>query len=89
MGATRAAPSIWDDVSMVERLRLLWAEGRPASKIAAELGISKNAVIGKANRLGLAPRLSPLPATSSTRGRVALKPRPPQPPSWPRPPGPP
>jgi GcrA cell cycle regulator len=41
----------------VELLRKRWADGYSASEIAAELGgVTRNAVIGKAHRLGLAPR---------------------------------
>jgi len=40
----------------IERLKELWTEGLSASQIAAELGegVSRNAVLGKAYRLGLA-----------------------------------
>jgi len=38
----------------VARLKQLWAEGRSANAIARELGnVTRNAVIGKVNRLGL------------------------------------
>jgi GcrA cell cycle regulator len=41
----------------VEQLKSLWAEGRSASAIAARLGgVTRNAVIGKVHRLGLAAR---------------------------------
>jgi GcrA cell cycle regulator len=47
--------------SRVERLRALWAKGKTASEIAADLGgISRNGVIGKAHRLGLPARPSPI-----------------------------
>ncbi len=45
--------SIWDELR-VETLKRLHALGNSASVIGAELGVSRNAVIGKANRLGLA-----------------------------------
>ncbi len=53
----------WTD----ERIALLkqyWAEGHSASQIAELLGdgLSRNAVIGKAHRMGLASRPSPLKA---------------------------
>lgn len=50
----------WTD-ERIERLKALWAEGMTASQIAEDLGsISRNAVIGKAHRLGLQPRPSPV-----------------------------
>ncbi len=47
----------WTD-EHVELLRKLWNEGLSASQVAAELGggITRNAVIGKIHRLGLAER---------------------------------
>jgi GcrA cell cycle regulator len=43
----------------IDRLRELWAEGLSASQIAAHLDgvVTRNAVIGKLNRLGLKSRL--------------------------------
>ena len=49
-------------------LRNLWAEGLSASQIAGRLGgTSRNAVIGKVHRLGLAGRAT----TSRRRNRIA------------------
>jgi GcrA cell cycle regulator len=49
----------WTD-SRVDHLKSLWDEGSTASQIADAIGgVSRNAVIGKAHRLGLQPRLSP------------------------------
>lgn len=46
----------WND-ERVEQLKKLWAEGLSASQIAGRLGgVSRNAVIGKVHRLGLAGR---------------------------------
>ncbi|MCI4665010.1 MAG: GcrA cell cycle regulator [Neomegalonema sp.] len=46
----------WTD-EKVEKLKLLWAEGITAAEIAKALGdVSRNAVIGKAHRLGLSNR---------------------------------
>ncbi len=53
-----AVPS-WTD-ERVELLRRLWDEGLSASQIASQIGgISRNAVIGKVHRLGLARRVKP------------------------------
>jgi len=46
----------WTD-ERVETLKKMWAEGQSASQIAKELGgVTRNAVIGKVHRLGLANR---------------------------------
>jgi len=46
----------------LDHLRELWAEGLTASQIAERLGgVSRNAVIGKAHRLGLQTRPTPPP----------------------------
>ena len=50
----------WTD-ERIERLKELWSKGITASHIAEELGgVSRNAVIGKAHRLGLQSRPSPV-----------------------------
>jgi len=50
----------------IQRLRELWLEGMTASQIADELGgVSRNAVIGKAHRIGLKARpIEPLDVAS-------------------------
>ncbi len=62
----------WTD-ERVEQLKSLWTEGLSASQIARALGgVTRNAVIGKVHRLGLAGRATP---TRSDRPRVPSAPR--------------
>ncbi|WP_353203131.1 GcrA family cell cycle regulator [Sphingomonas sp.] len=50
----------WTD-ERIDTLRRMWEAGQTASQIAEELGgVSRNAVIGKAHRLGLQSRPSPV-----------------------------
>jgi GcrA cell cycle regulator len=50
----------WTD-ERIDQLKALWTKGMTASQIAEELGgVSRNAVIGKAHRLGLQSRPSPV-----------------------------
>jgi len=45
---------------IIDRLRSLWAEGVSTAEIGRRLHISKNAVVGKAHRLHLPPRPTPI-----------------------------
>jgi GcrA cell cycle regulator len=68
----------WTD-ERIDRLRELWSQGVTASQIADELGgVSRNAVIGKAHRLGLQSRPSPVkpnePASAPAPKAKAEKP---------------
>ncbi len=51
--------SDWPEAVIV-RLRALWAEGHSTAEIGRRLDLSKNAVVGKAHRLNLRPRPSPI-----------------------------
>src|SRR5579871_3475922 len=63
----------WTD-DRVEQLRNLWTEGLSASQIARVLGggVTRNAVIGKVHRLGLAGRAAP---SRSDRPRLPSAPK--------------
>ncbi|WP_447728459.1 GcrA family cell cycle regulator [Sphingomonas koreensis] len=62
----------WTD-ERIETLRKMWDSGMTATQIAEELGgVSRNAVIGKAHRLGLASRPSPVkPNAPETKAAAA------------------
>jgi GcrA cell cycle regulator len=45
---------------IIVRLRALWDEGLSTAEIGRRLGVSKNAVVGKAHRLDLPARPSPI-----------------------------
>jgi GcrA cell cycle regulator len=49
----------WNEET-IARLRALWAEGLSTAEIGRRMGISKNAVVGKAHRLNLPARPSPI-----------------------------
>ena len=49
----------WAEETIV-RLRTLWDEGLSTAEIGRRLGVSKNAVVGKAHRLDLPARPSPI-----------------------------
>ncbi|MBT5072546.1 MAG: global cell cycle regulator GcrA-like protein [Kordiimonadaceae bacterium] len=64
----------WTD-DRVEKLRELWDKGLSASQIAKELaeGVTRNAVIGKAHRMGLASRPSPVKSDPAKIAAAAAK----------------
>ena len=58
--------SVWDE-KQLEKLKKLWDEGLPITKIGLELGVSRNAIAGKAHRLGLPKRNSPISKSGEPR----------------------
>ncbi len=69
----------WTDERIGE-LRRMWDEGLTASQIAETLGgVSRNAVIGKAHRLGLTPRPSPVKSSAMLEKERAAAAAPPPP----------
>ncbi len=64
----------WTD-ERIETLRKLWENGLTASQIAEQLGgVSRNAVIGKAHRLDLKSRPSPVKAGDDGAAKPVAKP---------------
>jgi GcrA cell cycle regulator len=58
----------------IDKLKALWTQGMTASQIAEELGgVSRNAVIGKAHRLDLQSRPSPVKGADEGEKPVAKK----------------
>ncbi len=51
--------TIWDDKKLV-KLKTLWEKGIPITQIGIQLGVSRNSIAGKAHRLGLPKRSSPI-----------------------------
>ncbi len=63
----------WTD-QRIDQLKTLWEKGLTASQIADELGgVSRNAVIGKAHRLGLKSRPSPVKANEPEKKAAPKK----------------
>lgn len=58
--------TIWTP-ELIEQLAALWEQGLATAEIGRQLGLSKNAVIGKAHRLALRPRPSPLKSPPTRR----------------------
>lgn len=63
----------WTD-ERIDQLKTMWEKGMTASQIADELGgVSRNAVIGKAHRLGLQSRPSPVKANEAPRKKAPAR----------------
>jgi GcrA cell cycle regulator len=67
---------VWDEET-IRHLRSLWTQGHSTAEIGRRLGVSKNAIVGKAHRLDLDARPSPI-------RREAAKPTTERPPVFPR-----
>lgn len=57
--ATATNATTWTE-DVIARLRALWTEGMSTNAIGRSLGVSKNAIVGKAHRMGLPARPSPI-----------------------------
>ena len=58
--------SVWDQ-DKLDQLRHFWLEGLPITKIGLKLNVSRNAIAGKAHRLGLPKRNSPISKSGEPR----------------------
>lgn len=65
----------WTD-ERINQLKTMWEKGLTASQIAEELGgVSRNAVIGKAHRLGLKSRPSPVKSADAKKKAAPAAPK--------------
>ena len=65
----------WTDERVAD-LKRLWETGKSASEIGKILGVSKNSVVGKAHRLQLRGRPSPIRRISLPKVKVKARPEP-------------
>lgn len=78
-----AAGDPWS-AQMDEQLAALWAEGISTRLIAEQLGVTKNAVVGRCRRLGLPVRLNPARIARAPRAQQRRPRAVPAPPAAPR-----
>lgn len=67
MDSERGEPPVSWDPAQIALLRALWQAGVATAEIGRRLGRNKNSVIGKAHRIGLIPRPSPIVAEGTRR----------------------
>jgi GcrA cell cycle regulator len=65
--------SVWTP-ELIQQLSALWKQGLSTAEIGRQLGVTKNAVVGKAHRLLLDPRPSPLKRPPAPRVAIATGP---------------
>ena len=68
----------WTD-QVISTLRILWTEGHSTAEIGRRMGTSKNAIVGKAHRLCLPPRPSPIRSVPQARATPTRRVSPPVP----------
>jgi GcrA cell cycle regulator len=68
----------WTDDD-TQKLRTLWAEGHSTAEIGRRMGVSKNAIVGKAHRLDLPGRPSPIRRSEVGAPRIMRSRQPPVP----------
>ena len=75
--SNRSDPFEWTH-EVVLSLRQLWDEGHSTAEIGRRLGLSKNAIVGKAHRLDLPGRPSPIRRDGGNTARAPRRPLVPQ-----------
>lgn len=60
----------------IDLLRGLWAEGHSTAEIGRRMGVTKNAIVGKAHRLDLPARPSPIRKQESSGAQAAPRRKP-------------
>jgi GcrA cell cycle regulator len=63
--------NVWTD-ERLEELKKLWAQGLSISQIGEALGVSRNAIAGKAHRMGLPKRPSPISKPKTQKPKAEL-----------------
>lgn len=63
--------NVWTD-ERLEKLKELWTQGLSISQIGEALGVSRNAIAGKAHRMGLPKRPSPISWPKVEKPKVAV-----------------
>ena len=58
----------WDE-NAIQTLRSMWDEGLSTAEIGRRLGVTKNAIVGKAHRLALPCRPSPIRSSTFSKPR--------------------
>ena len=72
-GMNNSPYSRWDDPGVISHLKTLWHAGVPTVQIALAIGVSKNSIIGKAHRLNLPGRPSPIKAARPDSERTLIR----------------
>jgi GcrA cell cycle regulator len=63
--------NVWTD-ERLEKLKELWTQGLSISQIGEALGVSRNAIAGKAHRMGLPKRPSPISRPKVEKPKVVM-----------------
>ena len=63
--------NVWTD-ERLEKLKELWTQGLSISQIGEALGVSRNAIAGKAHRMGLPKRPSPISRTKFEKPKIVM-----------------